>query len=812
MHPKSVQKNNYRLKLSFVFGNIFNFRANINLITDMSMRLVHSLVFSALLMPGILSVGANAQQIMLNENNIDEVVKAMTLEEKAALLVGGQNRQVSGQDNRFGNLNMLCPGAAGVTQDIDRLGITPTALSDGPAGIRINPTRQGQEGTFYATGFPVGTAMASTWNTPLIEEVGAAMGQEVLEYGTDVLLAPALNIHRSPLCGRNFEYYSEDPVVAGKSAAAFIRGVQSNGVGTSAKHFAANSQETNRMEVDEIIDARTMREIYLKGFEIAVKEGDPWTIMSSYNKINGKYAQAHKELLTTVLRDEWGYQGLVMTDWTGQRNTAEQIQAGNDLMEPGNVAQTQEIIDKVKSGELSMADVDVCVKRMLRFIVKTPHFKGYKNTNKPDLKAHAALTRQAADEAMVLLKNEGGALPFGDNVKKVALFGVTSYDLIAGGTGSGDVNKAYVISLDKGLADAGLQLNQNLANMYKTYMDYDKAMKSVTNLYRGWGSTETTAEVDLTMQAIQNQAREADIAVITIGRQAGEGGDRHLDNFEITDVERRMLSNICQAFHIAGKKVVVVLNMGNVIETASWKGLPDAILMAWQPGQEAGYSIADILTGKANPSGKLTMTFPISVMDHPSSANFPLEGETSAQTGGWGGRNAVRPNIDRVLYKEGVNVGYRYFNTVGKEVSYPFGYGLSYTCFEYSKPTVKAVKDGFVATVTVRNTGKVAGKEVVQLYVSAPQGSIYKPSEELKAYAKTRLLEPGESETLSFNVTNYDIASFHNDSHSWISDKGVYTVKFGASSLDIRATSLYKLAKDYIKVEHEVFTPTMSLE
>lgn len=778
------------------------------------MKLIKSVTLAA----GILAVsagGAMAQSLQLNENNIDEVVKAMTLEEKAALLVGGQDRQISGQNNRFGNLNQLCPGSAGVTQDIDRLGITPTALSDGPAGIRISPTRQGQDGTFYATGFPVGTAMASTWNTPLIEEVGAAMGQEVLEYGTDVLLAPAINIHRSPLCGRNFEYYSEDPLVAGKSAAAFIRGVQSNGVGTSLKHFAANNQETNRMEVDEIIDARTMREIYLRGFEIAAKEGNPWTIMSSYNKVNGRYTQADKQLLTTVLREEWGWDGIVMTDWTGQRNTAEQIQAGNDLMEPGNVSQSQEIVNKVKSGDLAIEDVDICVKRMLEFIVKTPHFKGYKNSNKPDLKAHAALTREAANEGMVLLKNEGDALPFTESVKKVALFGVTSYDLIAGGTGSGDVNKAYVISLDKGLEEAGLQPNPNLAKMYAAYTGYDKAMKAVTNSYRGWGSTETTAEVELSMAAIENQARQNDVAVITIGRQAGEGGDRHIDNFDITDVERRLINNVCQAFHIAGKKVVVVLNMGNVIETASWKGLPDAILMAWQPGQEAGYSIADVLTGKANPSGKLTMTFPISVMDHPSSANFPLNGETAAQGGGFGGfggRGAVRPNIDRVLYKEGVNVGYRYFHTAGKEVSYPFGYGLSYTTFEYSKPTVKATKDGFIATVTVKNTGKVAGKEAVELYVSAPKGTIYKPESELKAYAKTRLLEPGESQVLTFSVTNYELASFHNDSHSWIGDKGTYTVKFGASVEDIRATASYRLAKDYVKVEHEVFIPTMSLD
>ena len=297
------------------------------------------------------SVSTITAQVKLQANNVDEVLKAMTLEEKAMLVVGG-NRQIATGDNNgmIGGHAQRVPGAAGATQAIPRLGIPSTVLTDGPAGVRISPRRDNDQNTYFCTGFPVGTALACTWNTQLVEEVGKCIGNEVLEYGCDVLLAPGMNIHRSPLCGRNFEYYSEDPLVTGKIAAAYVRGVQSQGVGTSVKHFAANSQETNRMGVDEVISQRALREIYLKGFEIAVRESAPWTVMSSYNRLNGPFTQENRELLTTILRDEWGFNGIVMTDWTGLRNTAAQIQAGNDLMEPGNDSQIKDIIEKVKSG------------------------------------------------------------------------------------------------------------------------------------------------------------------------------------------------------------------------------------------------------------------------------------------------------------------------------------------------------------------------------------------------------------------------------------------------------------------------------
>jgi len=758
-----------------------------------SMKFKKIIVLSALL--ALAASAVKAQELTLRADNIDQILNALTLEEKASLLVGGRNENFGGGNNAtVGGTKDLVPGAAGTTRDVPRLGIPPTVLSDGPAGIRINPTRPGDPNTYYATGFPVGTSLASSWNVELVENVGRAIGNEVLEYGADVLLAPGMNIHRSPLCGRNFEYYSEDPVVTGLIAAAYANGVQSNGVGVSLKHFAANSQETNRTAVNEIVSPRALREIYLKGFEIAVKNSNPWTVMSSYNKLNGPFTQENRELLTTVLRDEWGFDGIVMTDWIGQRNTAAQVHAGNDLMEPGQDVQIEEIVAKVKSGELDEADVDTCVRRILEYIVKTPRFKGYKYSNKPDLDAHAAITRQSATEGMVLLKNNGNTLPLKD-VKKVALFGITSYDFIAGGTGSGDVNKPYVIDLLTGLTGAGLQVNDDLRKLYLSYKEYTENKKEAERIGgRGWGK-EVLPEMPLSRVAIDKQAKAADIAIVTLGRQAGEGHDRKIDNdFNLTDVERQMLSDISDAFHMQGKKVVVIINTGGVIETASWKNMPDAILLAWQPGQEGGNSVADVLIGKENPSGKLTMTWPLLAMDHPSSFNFPL-GQPNAYRNPFDRRKTQRENIDYTNHKEGINVGYRYFDTNDIDVSYPFGFGMSYTTFSYSKPVVKAVKDGFEAYVTVTNTGDTSGKEVVQLYVSAPKSDIEKPSHELKAFAKTRLLAPGESQTLSFKVDNYSLASFDEAKSEWVADKGVYVIGFAADSRDIRCNATYRLGK-----------------
>ena len=747
-----------------------------------------SFIIAALLLTGVTALA----QPQLRKDNIDEVLAAMTLEEKATLLVGGARAQiVTGVTS---GVAAQVPGAAGNTRPIERLGIPGTVLADGPAGLRIQPTRQGTSQTFYCTGFPVGTLLASSWDTALVEQVTTAMGEEVHEYGVDVLLAPGMNIHRNPLCGRNFEYFSEDPLLSGKMAAAYVRGIQKNDVGTSIKHYAVNNQETNRNEDDARVSERALREIYLKNFEIAVKESEPWTVMSSYNQLNGEYTQQKKDLLTTILRDEWGYKGIVMTDWGNKAGTVKSAWAGNDLMEPGNQNEIDRIVAGVKDGSLDIQDVDRNVRRMLEYIVRTPSFAKYKYSNKPDLKAHAQVARQAAGESIVLLRNEE-VLPLkGD--EKVALYGISALDFVAGGTGSGDVNKAYVVNMEEAMTNAGFQLDKTLSDYYKAYIAYDKAQTSLSGTVFSWFTSRKLAEVAIPAAAIANEAKANDVAVVVLGRNAGEGADRkQIDDFELTSVERELLRDVSTAYHAAGKKVVVVLNIGGVIETNSWKNLVDAIVLPWSPGQEGANAVADVLTGKVNPSGKLPMTFPVNFMDHPSSANFPYNYQQAQNTGwGWGPRQPQK-DVDYTNYEEGIYVGYRFFSTAKVDVSYPFGFGLSYTSFAYSKPVVKATADGFEASITVTNTGSVAGKEVVELYVTAPEAGLAKPACELKAFAKTRELKPGESQTLKMVVDNYGIASFNDANSAWEAPAGTYKVCFGASVEDIRATASYKLKK-----------------
>ena len=738
-------------------------------------------------------------QPKLTADNIDEVLEAMTLEEKAALCVG------SGWDSMLGitsSSDVLVSGAAGTTRAIERLGIPMTVNADGPAGVRINPTREGDSRTYYATGFPVGTAIASSWDTELVEHMTSAMGNEVLEYGVDVLLSPAMNIHRNPLCGRNFEYFSEDPVLAGKISAAYVRGVQSNGVGTSVKHFAVNNQETNRAENDSRVDTRALREIYLKGFEITVKEAHPWTIMSSYNKLDGEYTQQSYNLLTKILRDEWGFDGIVMTDWGNKEGTVKAVAAGNDLMMPGSTVEVQRIVDAVKSGELSEADLDRNVRNMLNYIVKTPHFRNYKYSDAPDLKAHAAAARAAATESMVLLKNDGGVLPL-KGTETVAMFGISSVDFVAGGTGSGNVNKAYVVNMVQGLENAGFTLVEDIKDFNQKYVDFQK-INTRLNSTNGPSILLGDAkmpEAPLSREVINAQVDKSDLAIVVIGRNSGEGGDRRVDNdFNLTATERQLITDVTAAYHLAGKKVVVVLNIGGAIETASWKNMPDAILCAWQPGQEGGDAVADVLTGKVNPSGKLPMTFPMDYMDHPSSLNFPTgyeqQAATTFNTFGFVTTTPEVKNVDYTDYDESIWVGYRWFTTQDKEVSYPFGYGLSYTTFEYSKPSVKLDRDGnLTATVTVTNTGSVAGKEVVEVYVAAPAGGLEKPARELKAFDKTDLLEPGASQTLSFTLTPYELASFNIDANEWQTAAGSYTLYFAKNANDTATSAKVNVRK-----------------
>ena len=752
--------------------------------------------------------------------NKDDVIARLSLEDKARFVIGTGMAGFDGENAVIGATRSLVPGAAGTTYPLDSLGIPAIVLADGPAGLRIDATREGDSATYYCTHFPIGTLLASTWNTDLVEEVGAAIGNEVKEYGADVLLAPAVNIMRNPLCGRNFEYYSEDPLVVGKTAAAYIKGVQSNGVGTSIKHFAANNQETNRMNNDAHISQRALREIYLKGFEIAIKESQPWTVMTSYNYINGTYTSESKDLVETILRDEWGFEGTVMTDWFGGKDGATQMWAGNDMLQPGKKEQFDSIVAGVKSGKLAEADLDRSVRRTLNLVEKSPRFQGYKYSNKPDLKAHAEVTRQSAAEGMVLMKNEK-ALPLAQTIKNVALYGNTSYDFIAGGTGSGNVNHAYVVSLLEGMKNGGYTVSEELKTAYETYLDdckkkaeaeIEAAAKKDPNkagLMR-FLPKPLPAEKSFTDGEVMAQAANADIAVITLGRLSGEFLDRKVADFNLSDSERKLIEQVCDVYHRAGKQVVVLLNIGGVIETASWKHLPDAILCAWQPGQEGGNSVVDVLSGKISPSGKFTMTWPILFTDAYSARNFPIDQDPRIDMMNQGQKGLLR-NVDFTDYEEDIYVGYRYFDSFGIAVSYPFGFGLSYTTFDYSDAKVDKKGDGYEVSVTVKNSGEHEGKEVVELYISAPDNkAANKPVKELKAYAKTRNLKPGEKETVKLLVKTADLASFDEAASAWVVSGGEYQFLVGASSQDIKATLKVDVKGQETKV-HNVLKPQVQM-
>lgn len=757
-------------------------------------------------------IAQNAPQ--LNAKNIDSVIKAMTLEEKAQLLVGGGNDGFVGSGSMLGHQKKIVAGAAGITVAIPRLGIPATVVADGPAGVHIDSHREGTTQTFYATGFPVGTCLASTWNTSLVYNVGKAMGNEAMEYGVDVILGPGMNLHRSPLCGRNFEYYSEDPIVTGTIGTAMVNGIQSQGVGVSAKHFAVNSQESDRTRVDERVSQRALRELYLKGFEMMVRNSNPWTVMSSYNKINGVYAQGNKGLLTNVLRNDWGFKGIVMTDWIGKRKDLpieNEVAAGNDLMMPGYPAQVEDIVNAVKAGKLDINDVDLCVKNMLEYIVKTPRFNGYKYSNKPNLEDHAQITRQASTEGMVLLKNDEHTLPL-KNIKNVALFGVNSYDFLSCGLGSGCVNVPYVVDMLNGLKNAGVGTTPQLTEIYQNYVKYAtaklKADKNPEMWFLDQGKPKLD-EIEITKRCIEHEINGADAAIITIARQAGEGIDRQIEGeFNLTDNEKSMISRVSDAFHAAGKPVIVIINSGSVMETASWRDRADAILVAWQPGEEGGNSVADVLTGKANPSGHLTMTWPISAADVPSTKNFPQNPDYYNLTDKIA--SGRMQGVDYTNHEEDIYVGYRYFDTFGKKVAYPFGYGLSYTTFEYGKPTVKEYGDKIEVSVSVKNTGKVAGKEVVQVYVTAAKGSYEKPAKELKTFAKTDLLKAGQSQTLKMTINKRDLASFDEAGSQWKVDAGVYTFKVGANVEDIKGQATLNI-KGYTEKVSDVLKPQHKL-
>lgn len=758
------------------------------------------IIFTVLLISITLSVkGGN----LINEKRINSIIEKLTLEQKARLLVG-----FSGVED---GVSHKVAGAAGWTFPVNELGIPSINLADGPVGIRINPVPSqnvkviydenglpvqqvvgngllsGDKRTF-CTCFPSTTALAATWDVKAANLQGTLMGDEARGYGVDVILTPGINIMRNPLCGRNFEYYSEDPLLTGKMAASIINGIQSKGIGTSLKHFVANNQQTGKKYNDARISQRALREIYLKGFEICVKESHPWTVMGSYNKIAGEFTQTNKELLIELLRKEWGFDGMVLTDWTVRRPTADLLNARCALMMPGEEEIVQEIIEVVKSGKVSEKTLNACVKDVLGVVAKSITAKGWLASN-PDLEKHAQISRKIATEGMVLLKNENSVLPLTAG-NKIALFGASAYKSIAGGTGSSNVNKPYVVDISKGLENAGFIINKRLENIYQKYTAYQSEILDKFPNCPDWQkiSYHRTVVPEMSLSnsrwLVEQVMQESDIAVIVLGRGSGETSDRQLkDDFNLTKEEREMISLVTEVAHKNNKKAIVVMNVCGTIEVASWNNKPEGILLAWFPGQECGNAVADVISGKSNPSGRLPMTFPISYYDMPSSKNYPYIGQTSGK------------NFDYTNYEEDIWVGYRYFGKTGRHTAYPFGFGLSYTDFEYSDPKIIKKRDKWTVSVNIKNIGKVAGKEVVQLYVSSPSGKLIKPESELKAFNKTRILNPGESEKVELTFGAYDLASFDENNSQWITEKGKYKVRLGSSSESVIKEIDFNVAK-----------------
>ncbi|MFE6820941.1 glycoside hydrolase family 3 C-terminal domain-containing protein [Streptomyces sp. NPDC057690] len=645
------------------------------------------------------------------------------------------------------------------TAVVERLGIPAVLLTDGPHGVRrIRPEAKGFsfEASLPATCFPTAAALGSSWDEELIFRVGEALGDESRASGVGVLLGPGMNIKRSPLCGRNFEYLSEDPALTGRLAAALVRGIQSRGVGASLKHFAANNQETDRMRVSAEVDERTLREIYLAGFEYVVKQARPWTVMAAYNRINGVHAAEDPWLLTEVLRSEWGFDGLVVSDWGAVVDPLVALSAGLDLQMPGsNDATTERIVEAVEQGELDEAVLDQAVARVLRLAQRAA--SGAADVPPAaDIDAHHALARTAAVESAVLLKNEASILPLDPHVPMtLAVIGEFARSPRFQGAGSSKVNATRV---DNALGCIDLVAGGGVKLTFSPGFSL---------------AGQEEEDGTLLAQAVA-EASAADVAVLFLGLPEGEeseGFDR--DHIDLPASQVRVLEKVAEV----NPNVVVVLSNGGVVRTSTWDHHARAVLETWLSGQAGGGAVADLLFGRANPCGRLAETIPVRLQDTPAYLDFPGSGSS-------------------VSYGERLYVGYRHYDAREAEVAYPFGHGLSYTTFTYSDLSVSAMGEGSDVEVcveaTVTNTGVLAGKEVVQLYVGDPVASVDRPVRELKAFTKV-LLSPGESTSVVFTLRARDFSFFSPQHSRWAFESGDFTLAVGASSRDLRLEAVVAL-------------------
>ena len=677
---------------------------------------------------------------MPEQMDIAAVVATLTLEEKAALSIGSDIWH---------------------TAPVERLGVEAIMVSDGPHGLRAQFDLQGDHvglgGSVPATCFPTASALASAWNPGLARQVGEALGRECLRWQVSVLLGPGVNMKRSPLCGRNFEYLSEDPYLAGEIASGLVDGVQSQGIGTSLKHFAANNQETDRMRVNAVIDQRTLREIYLPAFEKVVTTAQPWTVMCAYNKINGTYGAEHHQLLTEILRDEWGFEGLVVSDWGAVHDRVASLAAGLDLEMPPVIGHSDvAVVEAVRAGTLDESVLDETVRRVLRLVDRSRPAREREHT--VDEAAHHALARSVAQETAVLLKNDGGLLPLDPGSSlRIAVIGELARTPRFQGAGSSQVNPTTIdIPLDELRAIAGGQVRIDFAPGY---------------------SLDDSSEAD--SAALRDEAaalaRDADVVLAFLGLPdavESEGFDR--TDIAIPENQTDVLSALAEV-RGGSEQIAVLLANGSSVEVASWQEHAAAILECWLSGQAAGGAAADLIFGIANPSGKLAETLPIRLQDNPSYLNFP------------GGDGVVR-------YGEGIFIGYRGYDTAQVEVSYPFGHGLSYTTFAVDDleltATGSVADDDLDVTVRARvtNTGPRAGAEVVQVYVADPECVVPRPVRELKAFDKI-FLDPGVSGVVELHLDSRAFAYWSERFDRWVVEAGEFEIAVGTSSRHLAATA-----------------------
>ena len=659
---------------------------------------------------------------------ITNLIKKMSLEEKAA----------------------LCTGAGPwTTTPVERLGVPEITVTDGPHGVRrVEDVHTFISRSVPATCFPTATCMASTWDVDLIHKLGEAIAEECIALKVDVVLGPGVNMKRTPWCGRNFEYYSEDPYLSGEMAVSFIEGVQSKGVGTSLKHFAANNQEYQRTTISSEIDERTLREIYLPAFEAAVKKAKPWTVMCSYNKLNGTYAAENHRLLTEILREEWGFEGFVVSDWGAVHDRVDALEAGLDLEMPGpRERRVKAVIDTVRSGKLDESVLDEAVRRILDIVFKAAETK---KGGSFDVVRHHALARRVAGEGMVLLKNDG-ILPLKIH-KHIAVIGRAAKEAYYQGGGSSHINPTQLDDPYEELQKMAGDTELSYAEGYLNDESFDQAL------------------ID---EACKN-TRSANVALLYLSLPAtkeSEGYDR--PDLDLTSHQVALI----KAVTAVQPNTIVILNNGAPVVMSEWIDGTAAVLEAWMMGQAGGGAIADVLYGKVNPSGKLAETFPLKLIDTPAYINYP--GENGA-----------------VRYGEGIFMGYRYYDTKEVPTLFPFGYGMSYTTFDYQNPKVSSQTfrdvDGLTVSVDVTNTGKMAGKEVAQVYVQDHKSRLVRPPKELKGFAKVEL-QPGETKTVTVSLDFRAFAYYHPAYRQWITEDGEFDILIGASSTDIRYTKTVTL-------------------